>query len=83
MFREAYNMKLLTMQYSPTSHHFLPLRSKYSPQHPFSNTLNICSSLSVRDKTAHLYRTTVKLCEVSGLHLGENSNRVLLGSEAV
>jgi hypothetical protein len=26
-------MKLLLMQFSPASHHFLPLRSKYSPQH--------------------------------------------------
>jgi hypothetical protein len=25
--------KLLIMQSSPASHHFLPLRSKYSPQH--------------------------------------------------
>jgi hypothetical protein len=27
-------MKLLTMQSSPASWHFFPLRSKYSPQHP-------------------------------------------------
>jgi hypothetical protein len=27
-------MKLLIMQSSPASCHFLPLRSKYSPQHP-------------------------------------------------
>jgi hypothetical protein len=27
-------MKLLIMQFSPTSYHFIPLRSKYSPQHP-------------------------------------------------
>jgi hypothetical protein len=27
-------MKLLTMQYSPSSCHFLPLRFKYSPQQP-------------------------------------------------
>jgi len=27
-------MKLLIMQSSPASHHFLPRRSKYSPQHP-------------------------------------------------
>jgi hypothetical protein len=29
-------MKLLIMQFSPTSCHFIPLRSKYSPQHPQS-----------------------------------------------
>jgi hypothetical protein len=28
-------MKLLTMQFYPTSYHFIPLRSRYSPQHPF------------------------------------------------
>jgi hypothetical protein len=27
-------MKLLIMQSSPASRHFLPLRFKYSPQHP-------------------------------------------------
>jgi len=27
-------MKLLITQSSPISRHFLPLRSKYSPQHP-------------------------------------------------
>jgi hypothetical protein len=27
-------MKLLIMQFSPTSCHFIPLWSKYSPQHP-------------------------------------------------
>jgi hypothetical protein len=27
-------MKLLIMQFSPTSHHFISLRSKYSPLHP-------------------------------------------------
>jgi hypothetical protein len=26
-------MKLLTVQFSPTSRHFISLRSKYSPQH--------------------------------------------------
>jgi hypothetical protein len=27
-------MKLLIMQFSPTTYHFIPLRLKYSPQHP-------------------------------------------------
>jgi hypothetical protein len=27
-------LKLLIMQISPTSRHFISLRSKYSPQHP-------------------------------------------------
>jgi hypothetical protein len=31
-------MKLLIMQSSPASHHFLPLRFKYSIQNPFKTT---------------------------------------------
>jgi len=31
-------MKLFIMQSSPGSCNFLPLRFKYSPQHPFSTT---------------------------------------------
>jgi hypothetical protein len=27
-------MKLLVMQFSPASYYFIPLLSKYSPQHP-------------------------------------------------
>jgi hypothetical protein len=27
-------IKLLIIQFSPTAYHFIPLRSKYSPQHP-------------------------------------------------
>jgi hypothetical protein len=33
-WRRVQVMKLLIMQFSPTSCHFIPLRSKYSPQHP-------------------------------------------------
>jgi hypothetical protein len=32
-WRRVQVMKLLIMQFFPTSHHFIPLRSKYSPQH--------------------------------------------------
>jgi polysaccharide pyruvyl transferase WcaK-like protein len=48
-------MELLIMQSSPASRHFLPLRSNCS-QHLFSNTLNLCFSLSVRDPVSHPYR---------------------------
>jgi hypothetical protein len=34
--------KFLIMQSSPASYHFLPLSSKYSPQHPTSQTPPIC-----------------------------------------
>jgi hypothetical protein len=54
-------MKLLIMKSSPASRHFLPLRSKYFPQHPFSDTLNLCSSLSVWNHISHRYKTTGKI----------------------
>jgi hypothetical protein len=50
------------MQSSPASHHFIPLRSKYSPEHPvLSNTLNLYSSPSVRDQVSHPHKTTGKI----------------------
>jgi hypothetical protein len=39
-------MKLLIIQPSPISFHFISLRSKYSPQHPVLNPLWSCSSLN-------------------------------------
>jgi hypothetical protein len=42
-------MKLFIMQSSPSFCHFLPVRSKYSPQYLFSDTLSLFPSLSVRD----------------------------------
>jgi len=41
------DMKLLIMQSSPASRHFLPLRCKYSPQHPFA--LRTISSRRMRN----------------------------------
>jgi hypothetical protein len=38
-------MKLLIMQFSPKSYYFIPLRAKYSLQHPVPSTLN--SSIGV------------------------------------
>jgi hypothetical protein len=46
--------------HSAASYNFLPLRSKYSLSTLFSNTLNLCSSLSVRDQVSHLYKTRGK-----------------------
>jgi hypothetical protein len=34
LWRRVQVMKLLIMQFSPTSCHFISLWSKYSPQHP-------------------------------------------------
>jgi hypothetical protein len=38
-----------------------PLQSKYSPPHPVSNNLSLCSSLNVRDQVLHPYRITGKI----------------------
>jgi hypothetical protein len=58
-WRRVQVMKLIIMQFSPT-YHFIPLRSKYSPQHPVL-TLSLCSSLNIRDQVSHPYRTTGKI----------------------
>jgi hypothetical protein len=57
--RRVQVMKLI-MQVSPISRHFISLRSKYSPQHPFL-TLSLCFSLNVRDRVPQPYRTTGKI----------------------
>jgi hypothetical protein len=45
-------MKLLIMQSSPVSCHFLPLRYKYSPQHPvFKHPQSIVLDLGTRFRT--------------------------------
>jgi hypothetical protein len=54
-------MKLVIMQFSPASHHFISLWSKYTPQHPVLEHFSLCSSLSVRDQVSHRYRTTGKI----------------------
>jgi hypothetical protein len=48
------------MPSSPASRHFLPLRPKYTPLSTlFSNTLNLCSSLSARDQVSHPYKADI------------------------
>jgi hypothetical protein len=54
-------MKLLITRFSPTFYHFIPLRSKYSPQHLFSNDLSSCSSLTARDQASYSYKTSGKI----------------------
>jgi hypothetical protein len=44
-------MKLLIMQSSLASRHFLPLRSKYSPQHPV-----LRHPQAMRDQVSHPYK---------------------------
>jgi len=57
-------MKLRIMQSSPASRRFRPLRSEYSPQHLFSNTLSLCSSVRVGEQDSHPYQTTGNSFEI-------------------
>jgi hypothetical protein len=47
------------MQSSLDSHHFLPYPN-IPLNTPFSDTLNVCSSFSVKDQDLHPYKITVK-----------------------
>jgi len=58
-------MKLLIMQSSPVSGHFLPLRFTYPLSTLFSNTLNLCSSLSVTVQVSHPHNTRGKILQGS------------------
>jgi hypothetical protein len=49
-------MKLLIMQFSPTSYYFIPRLSKYSPQHPLLKYIRF--SLHHRETNfTHTYKT--------------------------
>jgi len=53
-------MKLLIMRSSPASRHFLPHRSKYSPQHPvFRHPQTMFFPLC--ELVSHIYKTTGKM----------------------
>jgi hypothetical protein len=54
-------MKLLIMQFYSPSHHFISLRSKYSPQHPVLKHPQSGFSLNVGDQVSHPYTTTGKM----------------------
>jgi hypothetical protein len=55
-WRRVQVMKLLIMQFSPTSCHFISLRSNL-----FSNILSLRSSLNVRDQVSHPYKATGRI----------------------
>jgi hypothetical protein len=59
-FRRVQVMKLLIMQFSPTSSLF---GSNILLNTLFSNTLNLCSSLNIRDQVSQPYRTTGKIID--------------------
>jgi hypothetical protein len=54
-------MMLLIMQFSPTFHRIIPLRSNILLSTLFLDTLSLCSSLSVRDQVSHSYRIAGKI----------------------
>jgi hypothetical protein len=60
-WRRVQIMKLLVMQFSPPSRHLIPLGPNILLSILFSNTLSLCSSLNVRDRVSHSYRTTGKI----------------------
>jgi hypothetical protein len=54
-------IKLLITQCSPLPCYLAPLRPNVFLGTLFSNTLSLCSFLSVRDQLSHPYKTTTKL----------------------
>jgi hypothetical protein len=59
--RRVQIMKLLIMQFSPTSFHVILLHAKYSPQHSVLKHHEYIFSLNITDQVSHPYRTTGKI----------------------
>jgi hypothetical protein len=60
-WRRVQITKFIIMQFSPLSHHLIPPWPKILLSTLFSNTFSLCSSLNVRNKVSHPYRTTGKI----------------------
>jgi hypothetical protein len=60
VFGEEYKSWSSSLCIFLTSYHFIPLRSKYSFQHPVLKHLSLCTSLNVSDRVSHPYKTTGK-----------------------
>jgi len=54
-------IKLISMQFSLLPCHLVPLMPSILLNALFSNTLSLCSSLSVSDQVSHPYKTTGKI----------------------
>jgi hypothetical protein len=54
-------VKLLIMKFSPHTCYLVPLRLKYSPEHPILKHPQPSSSLKVSDQVSHPYKTTGKI----------------------
>jgi hypothetical protein len=53
-------VELLTMHFSPPSCQFIPLRSKYSLNHPVSQISSICALHLTWEPKFHTHTTTIK-----------------------
>jgi len=54
-------IQLLVMQLPPLSFYLVPLRPKFSPQHPILKHPQPTFSLNVSDQVSHPYKTTCKI----------------------
>jgi hypothetical protein len=54
-------MKLFFIEFSPPSLHFIPLFSKYSPQHPVLKYSQSVFLRNIRNQISHPYKTTGKI----------------------
>jgi hypothetical protein len=62
-------MAPLITEFSPTSYHLIPLRSKYSPQHPVLKHPQSKFPLNIRDQVPHPYKTVCKLILVLNFYV--------------
>jgi hypothetical protein len=71
-------MKLLIMQFSPISCHFIPLRTKYSPQEPVLKHRQSDTGRLIRQtfNAVNASNTDLQLCDIEGI-------RVLRYEEAI
>jgi hypothetical protein len=56
-------MKNLIMSFAKTTYYFIPIRFKYSPQHPVLKHPHSMFSLNIRDQVSHSYNTTGEIIE--------------------
>jgi hypothetical protein len=61
IIHDEYMMKVLIMQFTPYSCYFLSIGPNILLGILFSNIFYLCSSLRVRDKVSHPYKTTGKI----------------------
>jgi len=68
-WRSVQIMKYHITQFSSALYYFLPLGPDVSFSTLFLNTLNLCSSVSVRDLVSHPHKATGKNCSSATMHV--------------